>query len=130
MKEWISKLKAGSPVIVNYVGRTVLTSVENITPSGLIRVRGVLYNKDGTSRGDTSWGGGRYITEATKEAVDELRKKVIVRRVYEKIKQIDPNLLGFEKAVDLAELFDWFTDEDKAILDKIYFGDLPENESE
>lgn len=72
MSNWIKNLKEGDLVIVQTRLCQHLRKVEKITPSGLIKVNGVLYNKDGVMRGCSVWE-VNVLHEATDEAVQQVR---------------------------------------------------------
>lgn len=72
MANWIKNLKEGDLVIVESNLSSRIAKVEKITPSGLIKVNGVLYNKDGFMRGGDSWNMPK-LREATDEAVQQVR---------------------------------------------------------
>lgn len=79
MSNWIKNLKEGDLVIVETRLSSRIAKVEKITPSGLIKVNGVLYNKNGLMRGGDSWN-IPILREATDEVVQQVRETQLIAK--------------------------------------------------
>lgn len=106
-KEWLKELKAGDPVFVSGMIRT-LCVVEKITPKGFIKVHSVLYDPyTGRQRGDSGCY-CTYLTEATPEDINAYKQGLVIRNALEKMHRalsvtyeqalLITNILGGEQA--------------------------------
>lgn len=81
-------LKVGDKVFVYYTGRTAIKAVEKITPTGLIKVDGILFNANGYARG-----GGAYcrthIEIATPEKIEEFKQRIYIKKVIDNLKKLE-----------------------------------------
>lgn len=92
-EDWLKNLKAGDRVIL--VGGSPyspcsIQTVEKVTPTGRIKVKGMTFNQDGTQ-----YGGDRYwsysIGEATPKEVESIRheqKVITVKKMMHDTKRI------------------------------------------
>lgn len=95
-------LKPGDKVFI--LGRHLLEldEVEKITPSGLIRVDGVLYRKDGSQRGGVDPWYRTFIKPASTEEIEQFQKEQFVSAVIRKLQSIKS--LSYEQAVAVHNL--------------------------
>ncbi len=107
----LSQLKPGDDVIVNacdWTGSSYrYAKVEKITPTGLIRVDGVLYRpQNGISRS----GASSILCPQNEEAVKRLREyqeKEFVRRTMYRIRNTNYNEVTYEQAVQIGKIMGW-----------------------
>lgn len=94
----LANVKAGDKVIVqkpyNYDS---VGTVEEITPSGYIRVDGSLYHKTGALRGGDSFNRTR-IEAATDESLEKIRKEKYIRVLLGKLGKAK---ISYEMAVEI-----------------------------
>lgn len=106
--DWLSQLKPGDDVIVNewdWTGSSYrYAKVEKITPTGLIRVDGVLYRpQNGISRS----GASSILCPQNEEAVKMLREyqeKEFVRQTMYRIRNTNYNEVTYEQAVQIGKI--------------------------
>lgn len=96
---WLSELKAGDKVVINNYGHREIHFVEKITPSGMIKVNGSLYNKDGSKRG-ASYGFG--LSQCTPEIEKEIAEIRFIKNVIIKIKNV--KALTFDQAAAINRI--------------------------
>lgn len=101
MNEWIKNLKVGDLVVVSSRTFAAVRKVEKITPSGLIKVNGILYNNNGCERGGDICS-RNYLREATPELIDEIRIKSTIRKAYN-LMQSAKNIT-FEQATEIIKI--------------------------
>lgn len=101
MDDWIKSLKAGDKVIVSSTYGTRVAEVEKITPSGLIKVDGTLYNQNGCER--SQWCTSS-IHEATEEAVREVEQRKVVTKAFKIMHRTSQ--ITYEQAIKILEIFD------------------------
>lgn len=110
-REWLKQLKAGDDVVVHardWSGSSYcMEKVEKITPTGLIRVDGILYRpQDGYSR---SRGSG--ILDPSDEDVENRLKaynqKSIIRETIYKMRNINYEKVTYEQAVEISKIMGW-----------------------
>ncbi len=97
-------LKVGDKVFVCYTGRTAVRAVEKITPTGLIKVDGILFNINGSARG-----GGAYcrthIEIATPEKIEKIKQDVYIKKVMANLKELKTEDVTFEQAEEINKIF-------------------------
>lgn len=107
-REWLKQLKAGDDVVVrtwNWGGSGyTYTKVEKVTPTGFIRVKGILYKpQDGTSRG-----GGSDLLDPNDESTIKLLKKYeenkFISETMWKIRNANYNDVTYEQAVAIRKI--------------------------
>lgn len=105
--EDLSDLKAGDKVIQiyrNWYGTNEsVRTVEKITPSGLIKVGGVLYYKNGLRRGQY----GSEIKRYSKEEEDRINLEALERKTKDACKNVFDkcrNNLTYEQAVAILKI--------------------------
>ena len=106
--KWIEALKPGDLVVVNawsWMGETYRASrVEKITPTGLVRVGGVLYKKDGMS----ITGGSCIMNpddEGVKKQLREYTERRFVMSVVNKMGYVKE--LTLEQAQEICKVMGW-----------------------
>jgi len=72
--EW----EVGQEVVVSNRHRSELATVDRVTPTGLVSVRGRLYRRNGVQRGPYRWDTSR-IRPATPELVEAIRAAMALR---------------------------------------------------
>lgn len=94
---WMAKLKVGDSVVLDdsgfYNDFKRIATVERITPSGLVQVKGVKYNVDGTRNGGYGFGSS-YITELTDEIEREILENNRRMRYQKRIKNTNLDTLS------------------------------------
>lgn len=109
--EWLKQLKAGDDVVVHawdWSGSSYcMGKVEKITPTGLIRVDGILYTpQDGYSRSR-----GSVILDPSDEDVENRLKtysqKSIIRETMYKMRNINYEKVTYEQAVEIRKIMGW-----------------------
>lgn len=97
-------LQVGDLVFVYYQSSTCIKPIQKITPSGLIKVDGNLFNQNGHIRG-----GGSYCTTrieiATPEKIEEFRQRVYIKKVYRKLKELSVDDITLEQAKEINRIF-------------------------
>lgn len=101
-----TKLQVGDLVFVYYQSSTCVKPVQKITPSGLIKVDGNLFNQNGCIRG-----GGSFCTTrieiATPEKIEEFRQRVYIKKVYCKLKELSVDDITLEQAKEINRIFNF-----------------------
>ena len=100
------KFNVGDKVIVH--GRwneEHIGTVEKITPTGLIKVEGRTYYKDGTQRGGDSWS-RNFITEATPESLQKINDRATIQKAIQLCRSITINDIDIDTANTLIELLE------------------------
>lgn len=99
-------LQVGDLVFVYYQSSTCVKPVQKITPSGLIKVDGNLFNQNGFIKG-----GGSYCTTrievATPEKIEEFRQRVYIKKVYRKLKELSVDDITLEQAKEINRIFNF-----------------------
>lgn len=99
-------LQVGDLVFVYYQSSTCVKPIQKITPSGLIKVDGNLFNQNGHIRG-----GGSYCTTrieiATPEKIEEFRQRVYIKKVYRKLKELSVDDITLEQAKEINRIFNF-----------------------
>lgn len=112
-REWLKQLKTGDEVIVscwNYGTTYRKEKVEKVTPTGLIRVDGILYKPhNGLSRSEYSQLHDPN-DEKTIKTVQEWKENNFVLRVLNKFRSIDYNTVTYEQAVEICKIMGWGTE--------------------
>lgn len=91
------KFEVGQKVIIyGNNGYMTLAEVEKVTPSGLVKVNGSLYYKDGRERSKSTWN-HFWIKPASEEDVMKIERKEYIQRVFNKLRDI--------KGMDYATAF-------------------------
>ena len=100
MNDWISNLKPGDEVFIRSpYGDKYLRTVEKITPTGLIKVGGCLYTKEGRQRGEAFAHG---LVECTPEKKEEFMREVFTHKVLRGLRNV-PNIT-YEQAVEINKV--------------------------
>ena len=99
-------LQVGDLVFVYYHSSTCVRPVQKITPSGLIKVDGNLFNQNGHIRG-----GGSYCTTrieiATPEKIEKFRQRIYIKKVYHKLKELSVDDITLEQAKEINRIFNF-----------------------
>lgn len=113
-REWLKQLKAGDDVVIrtwNWGGSDYTNAkVEKITPTGFIRVKGILYKpQDGISRS-----GNSNLLDPNDETTIKLLKKYkenkfVIETMY-KIRNTNYNDVTYEQAVEIRKIMWWEND--------------------
>lgn len=101
MRDFIKELKAGDIVVVCSRTSRAVRKVEKITPSGLIKVNGILYNKNGCERGGDTWS-RYYLAEATPELINQIRIESTISKAYKLMR--DATGITFEQATEIIKI--------------------------
>lgn len=109
--DWLSQLKPGDDVIVNawdWSGSSYcMEKVEKITPTGLIRVDGILYRpQDGYSRSR----GSRILDPSDEDVANRLKaynQKSIIRETIYKMRNMNYEKVTYEQAVEIRKIMGW-----------------------
>lgn len=106
--KWIEALKPGDLVVVyswQWSGASyVVHRVERVTPTGLIRVNGLLYKKDGRSRS----GGSEILNPNDEEVMSRLKEyteKRFIMSVVNKMGCVKD--LTLEQAKEICKVMGW-----------------------
>lgn len=107
MSNWIENLKEGDLVIVENRFSSRIAKVEKITPSGLIKVEGTLYTKDGFVRGSKSdpWS-INVLREATNDAIAEVRNNKLINDAKALMKSEKAANISAEQAKAIIEILE------------------------
>lgn len=104
MNDELKNLQVGDMVFVYYTGRTCIKAVQKITPSGLIKVDGNLFNTNGFIRG-----GGAYCTThieiATPEMIKEFKQRIYVKKTLADLQKLTVDDISFEQAQEINRIF-------------------------
>lgn len=110
-REWLNQLKAGDDVVIrtwSWGGSSYTNAkVEKITPTGFIRVKGILYKpQDGNSRS-----GNSDLLDPNDESTKSILKKYnqtrFVIKTLNKIRNTSGNDVTYEQAVAIREIMGW-----------------------
>lgn len=113
-REWLKQLKAGDDVVIrawDWGGSSYTNAkVEKITPTGFIRVKGILYKpQDGNSRS-----GNSNLLDPNDETTIKILKKYkeskFVRETMYKIRNTNYNDVTYEQAVEIRKIMWWEND--------------------
>ena len=99
-----NEFKVGQKVFVISRYSKRLSKVEKITPSGLIKVDGVLYYPDGRER-TSGICYANNIEVATEDAIYQFKKQIFINSVYNKIVHME-NDLTYEQAIEINKILD------------------------
>lgn len=109
-QDWLKQLKVGDKVIYHawgFYSYYSLSSVEKITPTGFIRVDGVLFRPDdGHSRN----GGARILNPDDEKSMNEFKsfqKECFVNSMMKKIRNTNINDVTYDQAVEIAKIMGW-----------------------
>lgn len=110
-REWLKQLKAGDDVVIrtwNWGGSSYTNAkVEKITPTGFIRVEGILYKlQDGNSRSANS-GLLDPNDETTIKLLKKYKENKFVRETVNKIRSTNYNDVTYEQAVAIRKIMGW-----------------------
>lgn len=86
-------MKAGDEATV-FLGSRIrgIYRVDKVTPTGLVKIGDVVFNKDGSRRGDNSW-----LSESIAPTTQEHRDELIRRRRVSEIEKTDFNKLTLDE---------------------------------
>lgn len=102
----LKNLQVGDLVFVYYSHCTCIKAVQKITPSGLIKVNGLLFNVDGYLRGRD-----RYCTThieiATPDKIEDFKKRVYVKKTFTNLQNLTVEDISFEQAQEINRIFDF-----------------------
>lgn len=107
-REWLKQLKSGDDVVIrtwNWGGSSYTNAkVEKITPTGFIRVKGILYKpQDGHSRS-----GNSCLLDPNEETTIKILKKYkenkFVSETMNKIRNTNYNDVTYEQAVEIRKI--------------------------
>lgn len=102
MMSHYENLKPGDKVVVYSRNLKEVAEVEKITPSGFIKVAGVLYRKDGSQRGFSDPWYRTSIRPASDAEIEQLQKERFVSEVRSKLWHIES--LSYEQAIAVYEI--------------------------
>lgn len=102
----LKNIQVGDMVFVYYQSCKCIKPVQKITPSGLIKVDGNLFNPNGFIRG-----GGVYCTTyieiATPEKIEEFRQQIYIKKVLANLKKLKLEDITFEQAERISHILDF-----------------------
>lgn len=107
-REWLKQLKSGDDVVImdwSWGGSSYTNAkVEKITPTGFIRVKGILYKpQDGNSRS-----GNSKLLDQNDETTIKILKKYkdnkFVSEMMNKIRNTNYNNVSYEQAVEIRKI--------------------------
>lgn len=106
--EWLKQLKVGDDVVIrtwNWGGSGYTNAkVEKITPTGFIRVKGILYKpQNGNSRSGNS-GLLDPNDETTIKILKKYKENNFVRETMDKIRNTNYNDVTYEQAVEIRKI--------------------------
>lgn len=96
-----SYLKPSDPIIVVRDGIKSVRHVEKITPSGLIRVSGLLYYPNGRERTSSIWHSSRLIPYDEKTA-----SAIFIASIINRLHTINTSDITFEQAIAISNVLD------------------------
>lgn len=103
----LKNLQVGDLVFVYYQSITRVKPVQKITPSGLIKVDGNLFNQNGRIRG-----GGSYCTTrieiATPEKIEDFKKRAYIKKTFSDLQNLTVEDISFEQAQEINRIFNNF----------------------
>lgn len=103
----LENLQVGDLVFVYYHSRICIKAVQKITPTGLIKVDGLLFNTDGYLRGRD-----RYCTThieiATPERIEDFKKRVYIKKTFSDLRDLKVEDISFEQAQEINRIFNNF----------------------
>ena len=110
-REWLKQLKTGGDVVIrtwNWGGSGYANAkVEKITPTGFIRVEGILYKpNDGNSRS----GNSNLLDpndENTIKLLKEYTEKTFVKQTMYKIRNTSNENITYEQAIAIRKIMGW-----------------------
>lgn len=110
-REWLKQLKAGDDVVIrawSWGGSSYTNAkVEKITPTGFIRVKGILYKpNDGNSRSGNS-GLLDPNDENTIKLLKEHTEKTFAKQTMYKIRNTSNENITYEQAVEIRKIMGW-----------------------
>ena len=102
--EWIAELKPGDEILVSspYQNKRIAT-VEKITPTGLIKVENMYFNRDGSQRGGDVFGGCR-ISECSPAKKKELMQERVIVNTVKILRTLTKDSINYEQAVAIMEI--------------------------
>ena len=111
MSKELKDVQIGDMVFVHNGLSTYIKPVQKITPSGLIKVNGTLFNPDGRMRGGSMYC-HTYIEVATPEKIKEFKEQIYIDKVITKLKDLLTfgNLFAkitFEQAEEINRIFNF-----------------------
>lgn len=106
-------LQVGDLVFVYYQRHTCIKPVQKITPSGLIKVDGNLFNSNGLIRGGGSYC-TTYIEIATPEKIEEFKRRIYIKKVLANLKELKFDDITFEQAERINQIFNYFENKENA----------------
>lgn len=101
--DWIKDLKVGDKVFVWNSNYCETLFVEKITPTGLIKVNGNLYNENGYLRGSDIWYRPQLI-QWSQEKEDELRREKYIKAVVRKLTGLKDGDITYGQAVTIMSI--------------------------
>ena len=100
-----SYLKPTDPIIVVRDGNKKVRQVEKITPSGFIRVSGVLYYPNGRERTSSIWHSSMLIPY-NKETALIIEQNEFISKLVKRLHNININSITFEQATAISNVLD------------------------
>lgn len=103
MTEWTKKLNVGDKVIVrSNHGLPRISTVDDITPEGFIKVDGMLFCEYGFQR-TTSWYKCR-IEEYTEEKAEQIRQQNTIDMAVDLMRNCNKSHIDYQMAVQIIEI--------------------------
>ena len=105
----LENLQVGDLVFVYYHSNTCIKAVQKITPSGLIKVDGLLFNNtDGYLRGRDKYFCQTHIEIATPEKIEDFKKRVYIKKTFSDFRDLKVEDISFEQAQEINRIFNNF----------------------
>lgn len=102
----LKNIQVGDMVFIYYHSHTCIKPVQKITPSGLIKVDGNLFNSNGRIRGGGSYC-TTYIEIATPEEIEEFKQRMYIKKVLAHLKKLKFEDITFEQAERISHILDF-----------------------
>lgn len=99
-------LQVGDLVFVYYYSKTCIRPVQKITPTGLIKVDGNLFNQNGRIRGGDSYCTTR-IEIATPEKIEEFQQRVYIKRIINNLKNLTTEDITIKQAKEINRILEF-----------------------
>ena len=91
-------LKAGDKVFVSYYTDKTLSVVESVTPKGFVKVKGILYDRNGIQRGGSEWHKS-HIKPASEEDIQKYAQECFINRTIYMMHKTEK--ITYEQAVSI-----------------------------
>lgn len=104
--ENLKNIQVGDMVFIHYHSHKCIKPVQKITPSGLIKVDGNLFNSNGFIRGGGSYC-TTYIEIATPEKIEEFKQRIYIKKVLAHLRELQFEDITLEQAERINQIFNF-----------------------